>query len=70
MEEFERREPVKRAHRHIIGSTKVNGKLLLKVGQRVKMVGIVETSLIFPVATLDFTVMPWCVRTDKLVPNM
>ena len=47
----------------------MNGELLCKVIQRVKVVARIETFLILTVTALDFAVVPQRLRADQLVPN-
>ena len=49
-EEFKRKKPVEGTHREIVGTAKMNGKLLLEVLQRIKAVRIIKTLLVFAVA--------------------
>ena len=46
----------------------MHSKLLFKVFQRIEAVRSIETPLIFPVTAFDFSVMPWRVRANQLVP--
>ena len=46
----------------------MDGKLLVKVVQGIEAVAGVKALLVLPVAALHFTVVAWCVGTDKLVP--
>ena len=47
----------------------MNGELLCKVIQRVKVVARIETFLILTVAALDFAIVPRRIRADQLVPD-
>ena len=47
----------------------MNGELLCKVIQRVKVVARIEALLILTGAALDFAIMPRCIRADQLVPD-
>ena len=47
----------------------MDSKLFVKVSQREERVDRIEAFLVFPVAAFHFSVMPWGVRTDELVPD-
>ena len=47
----------------------MNGELLCKVIQRVKVVARIETFLVLTMTALDFAVVPRRLRADQLVPN-
>lgn len=47
----------------------MNSELFVKVSQREERVDRIEAFLVFPVAAFHFSVMPWGVRTDELVPD-
>jgi hypothetical protein len=61
------RAPMERTHREIIGTGLVSSELLTKVGEGVKVVGVVEAFLIFPVAALDLAVVPGCIGPNQLM---
>ena len=48
----------------------MNGELLCKVIQKVKVVARIETFLLLTVAVLHFAVVPWGIRADQLVPDV
>ena len=47
----------------------MNGELLCKVIQRVKVVARIEAFLILTVAALEFAIVPRRIRADQLVPD-
>ena len=47
----------------------MDSKLFLKVGQGKERTKRIEAFLVFPVATLHFSVVPWGVRADELVAD-
>ena len=60
---------MKGTHRKLVAVSLVGSELSTKVGEGVKRVLVVETFLVFPVATFDFAVMAGRVRTDQLVAD-
>ena len=67
---FEGREPIKRAHRIVIGASLMESELGFKVSKAVKAVRVVETLLIFAVTSFDLAVVPGCVGPDQFVDDM
>ena len=63
------RAPVKWSHREMIVGTLANSQLILKVLERIETMRSVELFVVFSVASLHFSVVPWCVGLDQLVPN-
>ena len=57
------------SHRKVVGTGMMNGELLCKVIQRVKVVARIETFLILTVAALDFAVVPRRIRLDAFHPD-
>ena len=45
----------------------MNSKLLFEIVERIKGMSSIKIFVIFAMRTLDFAVMPWCIRTNKLM---
>lgn len=65
--EVKRRKPVKRPHRKVVGAAVVKGKLSLKIKQRKERMERIKALLVFPVAALHLTIVPWGIRTDQFM---
>ena len=63
------RKPVEGSHRQVVGTTVMQSKLLLEVVEREEGTERIKAFLVLPVAALNLSVMPGCVRTDQFVLN-
>ena len=63
------RFPTENSHRNTVRTAQIALHLLLKISERIEAQIVVETFLIVSVASLDFSIMPRCSRTDKLMLN-
>ena len=63
------RLPVEWSHRKLIVVSLSDGKLLFKVCKTVELMASVEFLVVFSVAALNFSVMPWRIRFNQFVTN-
>lgn len=66
-EEVNGRREIESPHRKVVGAAVMQGKLLVKVKQGEKGVGIIEAFLVFPVAALHLAIMSGCVGADQFM---
>ena len=65
-----RRFPAENRHRNIVRTAQITLHLLLEICKRVKAKIIVEAFLIISVASLNFSIMPRCSWTNKLMLDL
>ena len=64
------REPVQWSHGEAVAAILVGSELPTKIDEREEGMGVVETLLVFAVATLHLAVMPWRVRSNRVYPEL
>ena len=67
--ELRGRKPGQWPHGKVIGTTVMDGKLLCKVVQGVKVMTRIKAFLILPVATLHLTIVARSIGTNELVSD-
>ena len=66
-EDLQRRAPGKGSHREVVVLTLSSGQLGFKVLKGKERVGCVEFLIVFPVAALNFSIVPWRIGLNQFM---
>ena len=67
---FTGRKPAKGTHGTVVGAILVHSSLCTKIGEGSEAVRIVKAPLVLAVTALYLAVMPRCIGSDELVPDI